>query len=360
MKKKIAFYISANGRASANRCSVIIETILRMEEETEIFILSAEWVLNLLKVYLNGEERVHYYIEETDADICYLEGCGCVDWDATAQQEEAFVEKWDDLIGKAEVFLAEQGIGLVVSDLCPWILEAADHLRIRSILISDYTWDQMYEGILEEDICDAYRECYEMASKVIAYDVHQPEMEHMVDDYELVSLMARPYNMELIEKIQREAEKPLVYLQIDAGGSDSIDGLPYIFINGSNETLEGDNVLVLERFAENAHNYIAASDYVIAYPEWDVAASALLSNRKAAYLSREHMISEEKRVALLKERSQCVEISKEDLNDIGGILKRLDELEYSYDIGYHNDDYDVAKIILNYYPRKKRRRKDEK
>ena len=369
--KNIAFYISGR-RESMMRCHAIIDTLLRLEEELNIFVVSDEWAVSKLKKYNKEKERIHYYIEETDIRICLQEETGKPDWMATEKRVEEFIADWDELTEKTEEFLLENKIGLVISDICPWIFSAADNLRIKILLISDFTWDQVYKGRMSEAVWATYESCYEDAVKVIAYDLHQPELDRIAEDFEPVSLVSGPYDMEMIEQIRWGAGLPIVYLGPDIPVLKNLKDLPYYFILGGEQELAGVKMLPDEKEEAGAgnvfipdlpilhmHNYIAASDYVIGRGDWDVAAFALLANKKAAYCKDEDARAEAKRIDILKERGQCIEILEEELADIPAVLKKLDALDYNYDMGYHNDDYEIAKMILSAYPKKRKRRMEE-
>ena len=235
-------------------------------------------------------------------------------------------------------------------------------MRIKSILISNFTWVEIYKDYLPEELWDAYLECYEAATRVFIYDLHHPDMETYNPNFELLSLVCRSYDYEEIERIKAEHEKPIVMIStsvlVNLDREIEVGHLPYDFIVTPGVKIKGDNVTYLPTGVKNTQNYVAASSYVISKAGWSTVSEILLSNTKAALLSRLNVAEDRNTIGILKERNQCIEIREEDLGDVEGIIERLKEFQYSLEHEYHNDDYEIAKKISFAYPEKKRRRKE--
>lgn len=362
MTKKIAFYISNHGFGHASRNIPIISTLLKLEDNLEIHVKTGPNQLAFMKNHLKKDERLHFYEENLDVGTVVKEGTLMVDEEETERQVREFVDSWDERIEKEKEFLKEKQIGMVVSDICPWILLAADEMRIKSILISNFTWIEIYKDYLPEELWDAYLECYEAATRVFIYDLHHPDMETYNPRFELLSLVCRSYDYEEIERIKAEHKNPIVMIStsvlVNLEQEIEVGHLPYDFIVTPGVKVKGDNVTYLPTGVKNTQNYVAASSYVISKAGWSTTSEILLSNTKAALLSRPNVAEDRNTIGILKERSQCIEITEEDLKDVGGIIERLKEFSYSLEHEYHNDDYGIAKKILYAYPEKKRRRKE--
>ena len=361
MAKNIVFYISNHGFGHASRNIPIIATLLKLEEDINLYVKTGKEQLNFMKDHLKKDERLHFQEDDLDVGLIVKEGTMQVDEAAMVEQVGAYVESWDERIEAEKIFLEEENIGLVVSDVCPWVFLAADELRIKSILIGNFTWVEIYKEFLPEKLWDAYLECYEAASLVYIYEFHLPEMETYNSHYEMLSLVCRPYDMEEIMAIQAQYKRPIVMIGVGLAVSldEEIDvsGLPYDFVVMPGLKVKGDNVTYLPPGTKNTQNYIAASKYVITKAGWSTTAEILLCNKKAAFLERNGVAEDRNTVNLLVERGQGIAVTEEDLKDIGAILQRLDQFEYSYEQEYHNDDYEIAKKILYAYPKRMRRRK---
>ncbi len=360
MTKKIAFYISNHGFGHASRNIPIISTLLKLENDIELHVKTGATQINFMKNHIKPQDNLHFYEADLDVGTIVKEGTLLIDEEETVRRVADFVDTWEERIEKEKVFLEEQDIGMVITDICPWILLAADDLRIKSIAISNFTWVELYRGFLPEELCDAYAECYEAATQVMIYDVHHPEMENCNPNFELLSLVCRSFDMEEVERIRSEHERPIVFVSLSVLVSleqeIEVGHLPYDFVVTPGIQLKGDNVTYLPTVTKNTQNYVAASKYVITKAGWSTTAEVLLCNKKAAFLCRPNAVEDTNTIALLKERGQGIEITDSDLKDVGSILKRLDDFHYSFDHEYHNDDYEIAKKISFSYPKRKRRR----
>lgn len=329
MEKRIAFYISEGGMEHALRNIPILKTMDKLEGDLTLYLKSGQRQLEWMKEELGERDSLRYM---------------------SLDMREQEPEMWDDLIEAEIAFLQEEQIGLVVTDVCPWILLAADELRIKSILIG--------HQIREED---DYLECYEAASEMLLYDLHTSAMPALGVPYEPVSLVSLPYEMEKIEGWKAAYGGRLVFVDVAAGEkkmSLDVGSLPYYFltVEGTDRLLlTGENVTRLPADTRYLHNEIAAASYVIADAGWERMAEILLANKKAALLEQKNDPGSRERLELLLERQQCIEIQEMELEDISGILERLREFSYSLEQEYHNDDYEIAKKILFAYPAKRRR-----
>lgn len=359
MMKKIAFYISNHGFGHASRNISIIRTLLKLDEQAEIYIKTARPQLQFMKQHIGDADRLFYIEQPTDVGLVLQEGTLLIDQPALEEEITKFVDSWEELADRECEFFQEKGIGLVISDICPWALLAADEARVKSILITNFTWVEIYQEYLSEELWDAYLRCYELASKVLIYDVHQPELPSYNPEYEMVSLVCRPFCEEEVEKIRTQYGKPIVMISVGMSAQlkeeIKVGHLPYHFIVTPGLKVEGENVTYLPPDTKNMQNYVAASTYVISKAGWSTVAEILLSNTKAALLGRDTVAEDRSTIRILKEREQCIEIQTDDLLDMDKILERLAHFQYSLEHEYHNDDYEIAKKILFAYPERRKR-----
>ncbi len=330
MAKNIAFYISDHNMEHAWRNIPVLHTILKMENDLQLYIKSGKEQIAYMMKRMHRDDRLHFY---------------------GMDMREECPENWDELIEKEIDFLKEQQVGLVVSDICPWIFLAADELRIKSLLIGNYTWVDLCGE--KETLQEAYLECYELASKILIYDLHQPSMMNYGVEYELISMINGAYNIEEIERIKYSAALPLVFTNLD--GNYDVSGLPYHFVVAGNENWKGDNVTCLPADTPDLQNYIAASRFVLGKGSFSLIAQVVLANKKSALAVDGNIPMSKNMIDLLTKREQCIQITEENMEDVGAVLKRLEEFSYSFEHEYHNDDYEIAKKILFTYPEKRRR-----
>ena len=378
MQKKIAFYISDHNMEHALRTVPILQNIVKLEDEIQIFVKSGKEQISLIQSYGDFGGQLHFY-----------------EMEMKEKEPEAFGE----LAVAEEIFLKEEKIGLVVSDICPWIFLAADGLRIKSVLLASYTWAELCD---KEEEKEEYLSCYELADRLLIYDLHVPELTGYGVEYELVSMINRPYNMEAIESMTDKMGGPFVFVDLSVDGCEDgkrieesgnncedgkrteelgndmeaddriepgnvargidVSGLSYRFVVTEGTPLNGDNLIVLSKDVKNRQDYVAASRFVITWGTWNRIAEAVLANRKGAFLVKEEIPMSRYMVEMLKERQQGILVEKNILSeeesgfaDLEMLLKNLEEFSYSFDYEYYNSDYDLARKILFAYPEKRRR-----
>ncbi|MBQ4340025.1 MAG: hypothetical protein IJC41_03380 [Firmicutes bacterium] len=331
MQKNIAFYISDHNMEHAIRTIPILQNILKIAEELMIHVKSGREQIDLIRNSIKASDHLYFYeMDMRDRDI----------------------DCWDEMAEEEAGFLKERKIGLIVSDICPWIFLAADELRVKSLLLGNYTWAELCET---EEEKEEYLSCYEQASHIYIYDLHSPELTGYGVEYDLVSMISCPYNMEEIESVNERLGRPLVFADVPMTGSIDVSEVPYHFVVTKGTPLQGANVTVLSGDIENLQDYVAASSYVIAYGSWNRMGEALLANRKSAFLVKDDIPMSRQMIDILKQREQCIEAAEEDLTQIELLLNKLKEFAYSFEYDYYNSDYDLAKKILFAYPEKRRR-----
>ena len=329
MQKNIAFYISDHNMEHVIRTIPILQNILKIADEMTIHVKSGKEQIEFIRNSIKSMNHLCLYeMDMRDRDI----------------------DCWDEMAEEEAGFLKEKKVGLIVSDICPWIFLAADELRIKSLLLGNYTWAELCETEKEE-----YLSCYELASHIYIYDLHSPELTGYGVEYDLVSMISWPYNMEEIESINERLGRPLVFADVPMAGSIDVSEVPYHFVVTKGTPFLGGNVTVLSEDTENFQDYVAASSYVIAYGSWNRMGEALLANRKSAFLVKDDIPMSGQMIEILKQREQCIETGEDDLTQIELLLNKLKEFAYSFEYDYYNSDYDLAKKILFAYPEKRRR-----
>ena len=309
MQKNIAFYISDHNEEHALRTIPLLENILKMESEGKLFVKSGKEQIRQMKECLAPNPNLLFFeMDMRDRDM----------------------EVWDDLAEAEITFLKKEKIGLIVSDICPWIFIAADQLRVKSILVGNYTWADLSEDAEEKE---EYLSCYELASRMFLYDFHKPEMTGYGVEYDILSMMNFPYHMELIESLEEKLRGPFIFVDVPGREPVDVSKYPYCFVVTEGTRLTGDNVVDFKEGIEEIHDYVAASAYVIGYASWMGIGQAVLANKKAAFLVRDNEPMDRFMVDLLKKRDQCVEIGadesfgEESQEKILAIISGEEELE---------------------------------
>ncbi|ATD54254.1 hypothetical protein [Clostridium chauvoei] len=351
--KKIAFYISDHGFGHASRNIPIIRYILGANKEINIIIktgvFQGEFLKNSLEEFSN---RIEYYFSPMDVGLILKEGSLEIDSYKLKEKVQLYIDSFEENIRKESEFLHYKNVDLVVSDIVPWIFKACKKVNIKSMLISNFTWVDIYKEYLEKDIIDKYEECYYLADKTLLYKLYIDNMKSYIKEYEEVGVVCRDFNKEKINKIKSKYDKPLVFISVGRSVSlnDNIDvsSLDYYFIATEGINLIGDNVKYLPKETKNTHEYLMACNYIITKAGFGTIAEALIGRSKIAVLSRDTVAEDRNTIKKLKERNLALEVSYENF-DIEKILKRLEKFKPNYKENDFTNDYEnIGNKIINY------------
>lgn len=324
--KVIAFYISDHGFGHASRNIPIIRYILEVYKDTKVIIRTGnkqgEFIRDLVGDF-NG--RVSYFFDSMDVGLILKENSLDIDVDKLTIKIEDYINSFEEKIAKENEFLHYYNVNLIVSDIVPWIFKSANELNIPSILISNFTWVGIYKEHLSEEICEKYKECYNLADKALFYELYMEEMKEYIRSYEEVSLCSRDFNLEKVDKIKQSFKRAIVYISVgrSVNLNEEIDVsmLEYDFIVTDGIILSGDNVYCLDKETPNTQDYLMASDFIITKAGFGSIAEALLGKKKIAVLSRDNVAEDRNTIKKLVDMGLAIEANF----DLEKILRGLDE-----------------------------------
>ncbi|WP_024615538.1 glycosyltransferase [Clostridium sp. Ade.TY] len=348
--KKIAFYISDHGFGHASRNIPIIRYILEERNDIRIYIKTGikqgEFIKDSL-MDLNRSNNVIFDLFNVDIGLVLKKNSLDIDVYKLNKKVTEYIDSWDDKRKKEKEFLIKNNINSVICDIVPWILKVTNELKIKSLLISNFTWVDIYEEYLNKEICNKFKECYELVDKTFLYDLYMDSMKKYITNYDEVGLICRKFNLEKVKEIKSKYKKPIVFVSI--GRSVEVDkvidvsSLNYNFIVTEGINLKGDNVTYLPVSTNNTHEYIKASDYVITKAGWGTVAECLIANKKIALLSRDGVAEDKNTIDKLVNRNLAIKIESNNLN-IKDTLERLKKFSPSYDV---NESDNCDQIIVN-------------
>ncbi len=111
------------------------------------------------------------------------------------ERVKQYIESWEQRIEREEQFLTHEQPDLIVSDIVPWVFHAAKQANITSVLISNFTWVDIYEEYLSAELVKAYQDCYALADEVFMYELSGSKMKERFVKYDEVSLCARDFDL---------------------------------------------------------------------------------------------------------------------------------------------------------------------
>lgn len=349
--RTIIFYLSDHGFGHAARNIPIIRQLLRIESDLKIVVKTGIPQGEFIESNFKDESRIEVLKETMDIGLILKPTSFDLDVLALEAKLDDYIKSWEERIQKEVTFLNEIQPKLIVSDIVPWVFQATKQVNIKSVLISNFTWVEIYEEYLKQEIIQRYQECYDLADNVLLYDFAIPAMKQNYSKYELVSVCAREFNLDKVAKIKSCYEMPLVFVSVgrsvDLAEEIDVSNEPYHFIVTEGIQLVGENVTYLPKEVENTQDYILASQFIITKAGFGTVSEALLAKKKIAVIERPQIAEDRETVQLLVTRNLALPITYEKGLDLHNILQQLEDWIPSYEeVIIRNDSKKIAKRLL--------------
>ena len=317
--KYLAFYVSSHGFGHMTRCLAIIEELLETTDHL-IYLASGAFQNSFARVYLaRFGDRVIYRDILTEVGLVNKTNTLQVDTPRLEQELTDFMAGWDTAIAAEVAILRDLPVACVVSDISVIGILVGERLGVRNIGIANFTWCEQYEFLgLSETIIDRFREVYAKLDLLIEYDLMLPT--HDLDvPRKQIGFLCRKFDPDRIAAIKNQYG-PSIF--ITCGKSANLENIQIDNYEGTIFTTSGINItstatvvqLPVETF--DTHNYLAASDIVIAKAGWGTISEALLSKRNLVLIEREGVLEDTENIEELKCRGVTVSIKESDLANI--------------------------------------------
>ncbi|WP_087033594.1 glycosyltransferase [Trichococcus palustris] len=314
----IAFYVSSHGFGHMTRCLAIMEELLETTDHT-IYLASGAYQNSFARVYLaRFGDRVTYKDIRTEVGLVNQPNSLQVDIPRLEQELTDFMASWDTVIAEEIAFLQTKPVACVISDISIIGILVGEKLGVRNIGIANFTWCEQYEHLgLSETLIARFREVYAKLDLLIEYDLMLPT--HDLDvPRKQIGFLARKFDPDRIAAIKNQYG-PSIF--ITCGKSADLNNIQVDNYTGTIFTTSGINITVntnakvvqlpVETF--DTHNYLAASDIIIAKAGWGTISEALLSKRNLVLIEREGVLEDTENIEELKRRGVAVSIKETDL-----------------------------------------------
>ncbi len=249
--KSMIFYLSDHGFGHASRSIPIIKSLLSSNESLNVIVKTGLLQGEFIESNFLGESRLSVIKESLDVGIVLKPMSFEIDASCLERRVHEYVQSWDERIMKEVKFLGSLQPDLIVSDIVPWVFHAANRLQIKSVLMTNFTWVEIYKEYLDLPLVKAYQDSYALANEVLIYDLSGVQMKEQFIKYDEVSLCARPFDLLAVDEIQSQYDQPLVFVSVgrsvDLIEKIDVSNEPYHFIVTEGIQLVGENVTYLPK-----------------------------------------------------------------------------------------------------------------
>ena len=332
--KLIIFYLSDHGFGHAARNIPIMKELLAGDQAVNIIVKTGIAQGEFIESNFLGESRLSVIKEAMDVGLVLKPMSFELDVPILEERIKQYIESWEQRIKREVQFLTYEKPDLIVSDIVPWMFHAAKQANVTSVLISNFTWVDIYGEYLNSELVKAYQDCYELADEVFMYEMSSSNIKERFIKYDELSLCARKFDVTQIEKIQSHYNQPLVFVSVgrsvDLAEEIEVSNEPYHFIVTEGIQLIGENVTYLPKETPNTHDYVCASKFVITKAGFGTVAEVLLAKKKMAVIERDCIAEDRATVEWLVNHRLALPIQYEKGLNLPQLLKDLEQWTPDY------------------------------
>lgn len=285
-----------------------------------------------------------------------------VDVEETMRAYQHFYENADDICERERAWLIDNQTHVVVSDVVPFALRAAEMAGIPSCCLSNFTWDYIYssfgEGVRErysEMLMHLEQELYSRASVYLRLPGAcpcLPQLEEVAIDIPMIARRSRKSCREVRERLGLDDAHRVCLVMLGGhrlcgvgnfSAHDIIlpDGwicimTPSIWRDMSEDgsTQVPEHVRVIPDADAYMPDIIECSDVVLGKVGFGTVGECLSSKTPLVYVKRENFAEEEHLIRLLDSHQSGFEISKEsfvsgDWRFVGDVVATLNPIQIS-------------------------------
>ncbi|TDT46086.1 glycosyltransferase [Fonticella tunisiensis] len=353
--KTIAFYISNHGFGHAARNIPIIQNLLLLDRDLKIIVKTHTRQLEFIKQSLSRfSSRIAYYDEYVDLGLILKENSYLVDKEKLDAELKGFISTWEDRIEKETSFIKENKIDLIVSDVVPWIFQSAKKSGVRSVLISNFTWAEIYKELFDSEVVNIYEDSYRKADYAFIFPLAGDIGKYFKNTYE-VGLSSREFNEEPVKYIKNKYKRPIVFVSlgrsVEINDEIEVEHLPYDFIYTEGIKLRGNNTYKLPVDTGNTQDYIKASEIIITKAGWSTISESICAQRPILVLNRPEIKEDVNTInnLLNLKIANTIEFNQLDEENLSILIEETKKLIENYRFlpdRYKNSSKEIASSLL--------------
>ena len=306
----IGFYISGHGLGHAARDIELIATILRRDERVRFLVRTAApaWIFDAVR-----GSRVEVQLCETDPGVVQIDSLR-MDIEETARRAVAFHAGFETRVAAEAALLQQAQVRLVVGDVPPLAMAAAQAAGVPSILLANFTWDWIYAYYPEFDtlapgVVRAIASAYATASSALRLPICGgfASVAAVVEDVPFIARRSTRDRDETRRALGVAAGDRLVLSSFGRYGVE----LPYDRIASS-----GLRVLAPEQHPPSGFRYedlVAAADVVVSKPGYGIVSECVANRTALLFTSRGHFAEYPVMLEEMPTMLRCRHIEQADL-----------------------------------------------
>ncbi len=353
MNLRIGCCITPHGFGHAARAAAVVEAVgKRIPAEFVVVTTVPEWFFSD-----SLSCSFKYYPMTTDIGLIQKNSLQ-EDLQATLSALDDFYPLSEERIGRAVQLFS--GCDLILCDIAPLGLVAAERLGIPSVLLENFTWDWIYAGYAED--CPALQPHIEYLQELYGRATHHLQAVPVcnpVDGLQAIAPISRA-GKKSRENIRREllvsVEEKLVLLTMGGVEGDEYAVAPLMEANGFIFVLGGQgnrvecsgNLRYVPKQSDVYHpDLVAASDLVVGKAGYSTLAEVYAAGVPFAYISRETFRESAVLTEFIRREMGGTELAGVELQT-GSWVERLDELSARQPAreSRENGAVTVARIIV--------------
>jgi L-arabinokinase len=310
----LRYYITGHGLGHASRSCQVLRALAARYPEVRCEVVSdaAAWFLAD-----NLPSNIPSHPRTLDVGVCQADSLE-IRPEATLSACRALQASASALLDAEGDDLRRAGVNLVVTDVAALPCAAAAGVAIPAVILSNFTWDWIYEGFFETSpgfcgIVDWQRSCYRQACLGLRLPFYGEFPVAEVIDLPLVARHSRRPKTVVRQQLGIDKGKRLALLSFGGFGLQeaTLDGLTdihdWVFL-AEPPLVAGNPALRLLPTDIPYPDLVNAADVVITKPGYGIVAECITHRTPVLYTSRGNFREQSQLIAGLRRYGQAVEI----------------------------------------------------
>jgi hypothetical protein len=306
----VVYYISGHGLGHASRSIELIETLTRRRPDLRLVIRTSAqpWIFDRIRGLGVEVDPV-----VTDPGAVQIDSLA-LDEDETAKCAALFYGEFDRLVAVEARYLRQLRADLVIGDVPPLAIAAADRADIPSLAVANFTWDWIYRYYpqferIAPGVIDTIASAYAHARKALRLPIHGgfDSMQAVTTDIPFIARRSVSDPAETRRLLGLSGRRPIAIASFGGFGLD----LPYDRLAKSGLT-----VLVPPRHPPEAlrhEDLVAAADVVVSKPGYGIVSECVANGTPLLYTSRGRFAEYDVMLAEMPRLLRCRYIAPQDL-----------------------------------------------